>query len=219
MTVATQVENTPTETVTQGPVAVAAGLTPITAENVPEESVGLGCELTSGLEHMTAAAQAGSALSEAGSQCFDGTVGGLFPITAEIVHAENVGLSCEVTSGPEPMIADAQVENVFREIVTQNYVAVAVSLTHITAENMPEETVGLNYGDTKHPKGRNRRADQNRRKSQDRRNRKRKKQLSAGTEATHEAVGSKTRDADVSSIEFAHEPDPLYPTVDGDAKE
>ena len=48
---------------------------------------------------------------------------------------------------------------------------------------------------------------------------KRKKQLSAGTEATHEAEGAKTRDADVSSVEFAHEPDPLYPTVDGDAKE
>ena len=44
------------------------------------------------------------------------------------------------------------------------------------------------------------------------------KQRSAGTEATHEAEGAKTRGADASSIEFAHEPDPLYPTVDGDAK-
>ena len=41
----------------------------------------------------------------------------------------------------------------------------------------------------------------------------------AGTEATHEAEGAKTRGADASSIEFAHEPDPLYPTADGDAKE
>ena len=40
-----------------------------------------------------------------------------------------------------------------------------------------------------------------------------------GNEATHEAEGAKTRGADASSIEFAHEPDPLYPTVDGDAKE
>ena len=48
---------------------------------------------------------------------------------------------------------------------------------------------------------------------------KRKKQVRAGTEATHEAEGAKTRGADASSIEFAHEPDPLYPTVDGDAKE
>ena len=40
----------------------------------------------------------------------------LVPITAEIVHAENVGLSCEVTSGPEPMIADAQVDSAPRRI-------------------------------------------------------------------------------------------------------
>ena len=31
----------------------------------------------------------------------------------------------------------------------------------------------------------------------------------AGTEATHEAEGAKTRGADASSIEFAHEPDPF----------
>jgi hypothetical protein len=83
---------------------------------------------------------------------------------------------------------------------------------------MPEETVDLNGEDSKHPESRNRRTDQNKRKSQDRRNRKRMKQLSAGTEATHEAEGAKKRGAAASSIEFAHEPNPLYPATDGDAR-
>ncbi len=92
------------------------------------------------------------------------------------------------------------------KIVTQSFVAAADGLTPIIAENVPEETVGLNDENSKQPEGRDRRADQNRRNSQNRRNRKRKKQLSAGTEATHEVEGAKTRDADASSIEFAHEP-------------
>ena len=47
---------------------------------------------------------------------------------------------------------------------------------------------------------------------------KRKKQVSAGTEATHEAEGAKTRGAVQTSYEITHDLDPLYPTVDGDAK-
>ena len=135
------------------------------------------------------------------------------------MHAEPGFLNGELTAGFVPMTVAAQVESTPTKDVNQSIVAVAGGITLITAENMPEETVDLNGEDSKHPEGRNRRTDQNRRKIQDRRNRKRMKQLSAGTEATHEAEGAKTRGAAASSIEFAHEPDPLYPVVDGDAKE
>ena len=148
-----------------------------------------------------------------------GIASGLAPITAENAFAESGCLSGELTIGLVPMTDAAQVESTPTEAVTQSIVAVAGGLTLITAENMPEETVDLNGEDSKHPEGRNRRTDQNRRRSQDRRNRKRMKQLCAGIEATHEAEGAKTRGAAASSIEFAHEPDPLYPAVDGDAKE
>ena len=84
---------------------------PITAENVFEENVGLSCEMTSGLEPMTADAQVESAPAEGGSQSLDGTVVVLVPITVEIVHAGTVGRSCELTSRLEHMTDDSQIES------------------------------------------------------------------------------------------------------------
>ncbi len=113
---------------------------PITAEIAYAETVGLSCEVTIGLESMTAAAQVESAPSEGGCQCFVGTSFGFVPITAEIAHAEIGSLSCEVTVGSEPMIATAQVENIISEIISQSVGAAGVSV-HIAAENVHVETV------------------------------------------------------------------------------
>ena len=41
------------------------------------------------------------------------------PITAEIVHAETVGLSCEVTVGLEPMTAAVQDESAPSEVAVK----------------------------------------------------------------------------------------------------
>ena len=91
---------------------------------------------------MTAAAQFESALSDTGSQSSDGTAGGLFPITAETVQAENVGLSCEGTTGLETMIGAAQVGSTLSEGGGQS-VGAADGSAPITAENMHVETVSL----------------------------------------------------------------------------
>ncbi len=90
---------------------------------------------------------------------------------------------------------------------------------HITAENVPEETVSLSDEDSKQPEDRNRRAEQNRRRKLKWKDRRRKAQGTIDAKVTHEAEGAKARGAVETSYGVAHEPDPLYPTVDGDAKE
>ncbi len=106
-----------------------------------------------------------------------------------IVHAETVGLSCEVTGGLGPMIAAAQVESAPSKAGSQ-YLARTTGSVTITAENVNAELVSLCAEDPKKPEGRNRRAEQNRRRSQKEKNRKRKAQGYAGVTVTHEAEGT-----------------------------
>ena len=77
-----QVENAPAEDCSQSFDGTAVVLVPITAEIVHAATVGLWCEVTDGPGHMIAAAQVESALSDTGSQSFDGTAVVLVPITA-----------------------------------------------------------------------------------------------------------------------------------------
>ena len=91
--------------------------------------------MTSGPEPRFADAQAESAPAEGGSQSFDGTAVVLVPITAETVHTEAVGLSCEVTVGLGPMIAAAQVESALSEAGSR-YLAWTTGAVTITAKNV-----------------------------------------------------------------------------------